>query len=217
MSSHKLGRKYEIRKPYRFIYIFTEGEKTEVNYFEAKKEEIFSDVRRKNICIEIMGTGYNTMSIVDYAIDFLMKNKVNVDSSESEDECWVVFDRDDFKKDFDNAISRAEANNIQVAYSNESFELWYLLHFSYFSSAVKRSIYISKLTEKLKEITGDKKTKYEKNSVNMYSFIKDKEDDAIKNAKKLLKLHETEKAISKKEPSTSVFLLVESLNKLKLE
>ena len=217
MSIHKLVRKYETKKPYRFIYIFTEGEKTEVNYFEAKKEEIFSDVRKRNIRIEIKGTGYNTMSIVDYTIDFLKRNKVNVDSSESEDECWVVFDRDDFKKDFDNAISRAEANNIQVAYSNESFELWYLLHFSYFNSAVKRDVYIDKLTEKLKEITGNKKAKYEKNSVNMYSFIKDKEKDAIKNAKKLLKLHETEKAISKKEPSTSVFLLVESLNKLKLE
>ena len=217
MNNHGLGRKYDTRKPYRFIYIFTEGEKTEVNYFEAKKDEISLEIRRNSINIEIKGTGRNTLSIVDYALNFIERNKININPEESDDECWAVFDKDDFKKDFDNAINRAEANNIQVAYSNESFELWYLLHFSYFSSAVKRDIYIKKLTEILKELTKDKKIKYDKASLQMYSLIKNKEKDAIKNARKLIELHKGKGAISKQDPSTSVYLLVESLNKLKNE
>lgn len=217
MKEKRFERKYNNRIPYRFIYIFTEGEKTEVNYFEAKKEEISSEIRRNNIRVEINGTGRNTMSIVDYALNYIEINKININPDESIDECWVVFDLDDFKKDFDNAISRATANNLQVAYSNESFELWYLLHFSYFNSAIRRNIYINKLTENLKELTKDKKIKYDKAALNMYSLIGHKEKDAIRNAKKLIELHSGEKTISRKNPSTSVYLLVESLNKLKNE
>lgn len=217
MKEKRFERKYNNRIPYRSIYIFTEGEKTEVNYFEAKKEEISSEIRRNNIYVEINGTGRNTMSIVDYALNYVEINKININPDESTDECWVVFDKDDFKRDFDNAINRAVANNMHVAYSNESFELWYLLHFSYFSSAVKRDIYIKKLTEILKELTKDKRIKYDKAALNMYSLIRHKEKDAISNAKKLIELHSGEKAISKKNPSTSVYLLVESLNKLKDE
>mgnify|MGYP002344515796 CR=1 FL=1 len=162
-----------------------------------------------------MGTGYNTKTIVDYAIDFVNSKRININPLESNDECWVVFDKDDFKEHFDNAISSAVANNLKVAYSNESFELWYLLHFSYFQSSVKRDIYIKKLTELLRDLLKDRLVKYEKASQIMYSLVKDKEKDAIRNAKKLLSLHDGAKAYSKKDPSTSVHLLVESLNKLK--
>jgi len=42
--SHGLNRKYDSKKEYRFIYIFTEGEKTETNYFKSKKEEIEREI-----------------------------------------------------------------------------------------------------------------------------------------------------------------------------
>ena len=216
MSAYKFTRKRDIREPYKTIYIFTEGEKTEVNYFNSKKEEISSDIRRKNIEIVVKGTGYNTKTIVDYAIDFVNSQRININPLESNDECWVVFDKDDFKEHFDNAIIRAMANNLKVAYSNESFELWYLLHFSYFQSSVKRDIYVEKLTNLLRDLLKDKLVKYEKASQIMYELVKNKEKDAIRNAKKLLLLHKNKGAYSKKDPSTSVYLLVESLNKLKI-
>ena len=130
------------------------------------------------------------------------------------DDCWLIFDKDSFDKNFDSAINKAQKNNFKVAYSNESFELWFLLHFSFMSSALTRSMYISKLTENLKLVSGDKNYKYSKTS-NIYTLIKDKESDAIRNAKKLIDLHSNKKSFLEKNPSTSVYLLVEDLNKLK--
>lgn len=41
-----------------------------------------------------------------------------------------MFDKDDFPaNDFNNAITVAYANNMGVAYSNQSFEYWLILHF----------------------------------------------------------------------------------------
>lgn len=46
-KNFKFKRKYDTRLEYRFIYIFTEGKKTEPNYFESKKKEIEAEIRRK--------------------------------------------------------------------------------------------------------------------------------------------------------------------------
>lgn len=194
------------RKQYSFIYIFTEGEKTEPIYFKSKKREI----RRNDIKIEIKGTACNTLSLVDYTLNFIEKENIDLTT----DECWVVFDKDDFNKDFDNAINKAELKGLKVAYSNEAFELWFLLHFSFMDSAISRKDYNKKITENYTKLTGDKKYKYSK-TTDIYSLIKDKELDAIRNAKKLLKKYEGEKSFLKKNPSTTVHSLVEKLNKLK--
>ena len=216
-SKHRFNRKYDARKPYKFIYIFTEGERTEPNYFRSKKKEIAAEIRRKNIKIEIKGRGYNTLSLVDFALEFIEREKIKIDDSKNTDECWVVFDKDNFKQHFDNAINKAKTNNLKVAYSNECFEVWYLLHFSFFQSAISRNFYKQKLTDNLRESTNNKKIEYRKNSENIYSIIKNKEKDAIRNAKKLLDSYKNEKSFLKKNPSTTVYLLVENLNRLKEE
>ncbi|MCK5460350.1 RloB domain-containing protein [Candidatus Parcubacteria bacterium] len=213
----KLNRKYDTRKQYKFIYIFTEGEKTEVNYFESKKKEIETEIRRQNIKIKIAGTGYNTLKLVNFAIEFIKERNIKIDNSENSDECWVVFDKDNFDQHFDNAIIKAGVNNLEVAYSNECFEIWFLLHFIPLSSAISRKDYILKLTDNLKKLTGNSKIRYSKISKDMYLLLKDTEKDAIRNAKKLLNMHKNEKSFSKKNPSTTVYLLVENLNKLKKE
>ncbi len=65
-----------------------------------------------------------------------------------------------------------------MAYSNECFELWYILHFHYWNSANPREDYHKRLTQ-------DIGSKYQKN-ISLYHAIKDKQSVAIKNAKKLL-------------------------------
>lgn len=46
------------------------------------------------------------------------------------DEIWCVFDRDDnTDNDLRSAEALAKASKYNIAYSNPSFELWYLLHF----------------------------------------------------------------------------------------
>ena len=80
------------------------------------------------IDIDIQGTGRNTEDLVNYAI------KINALAANRYGNVWVVFDKDDFSDDqFNNAISLAERNGIHTAWSNESIELWFLLHFNYLS------------------------------------------------------------------------------------
>jgi hypothetical protein len=211
-TNPRFNRKYATRDEFKRIYIFTEGKKTEVNYLTSKKEEVAKEIRKRNIEIVIHGTGRNTLSLVDYALDYLSINKITVNNSTQSDECWVVFDKDDFIKNFNSAIKKAEKENLKIAYSNECFELWFLLHFNFTDAAMHRTDYKNKLDEKISRINGQN---YHKNSETMYTLIQHLEKDAIRNAKKLLKIHQGERSFSKKNPSTTVHLLVESLNELK--
>lgn len=208
-------REKPIRKLKKRIIIFTEGTRTEPIYFESKKNEIREKIRREGIEVEIKGQGYNTLSLVDFAISYIDKEKIDL----TIDDCWVAFDKDDFDRTggrnaFNDAITKAKSNNIKVAYSNESFELWLLLHFIPLDSAIGRDDYEDKLTERLKITTNNRVKKYRK-KMDIYPFIYDKERDAIRNARMLIKQHSSESSFSRKNPSTTVYLLVEDLNKLK--
>jgi len=215
--SRRFKRSIRKRKEHSFIYIFTEGKKTEPIYFNFKKEQIEEKLRQRRIKIEINKNykgGYNTKSLVKLAIDFIAdKNKFDPEL----DECWVVFDKDDFDRNFNSAINKALKNGLMVAYSNEAFELWFLLHFNFMNSAIKRDIYNKKIEENYKKETGDKKYKYNKTSgvLPLINLIKDREKNAIRNAKKLLEQFKNEASFVKKNPSTTVHLLIERLNKLK--
>ena len=184
------------------ILIVCEGEQTEPNYFNA-----FSEDNNLKIDIEVEGTGYNTDSLVKKAIKLKEeREKINKPYVE----VWCVFDRDDFKKvNFNNAFDLAKQNSIKIAYSIECFELWYLLHFKYMKSAISRWQYITKLNELIS-------TGYTKNNPKTYYLLKDKQNTAIKNAKRLLNEYYTEKLYDRN-PSTTVFKLVERLNEFREE
>lgn len=101
--------------------IATEGTRTEPNYFKALKTELEKS-NRFSIDISVQGKGKATTTLV---------NKVHrqIEYNHQEyDRVWVVFDRDEFP-DFDEAIQQAAEHKINCAWSNESFELWLLLHF----------------------------------------------------------------------------------------
>ncbi|MDD4409836.1 MAG: RloB family protein [Candidatus Pacebacteria bacterium] len=213
--SSRFNRKKSTLKEKKKIVILTEGTETEPNYFTSKSKEIEESIRRKGIKIEIKGKAFNTLSLVDYAISYIEKEGIDL----SIDDCWVVFDKDSFDKAggrnrFDDAINKAKANNIKVAYSNESFELWFLLHFIPLDVAISRKEYNSKLTEHLKKITSNKVEKYCK-EMNIYSLICNKESSAIRNAKRLINQYMGNVSFSSKNPSTTVHLLIEALNKFK--
>jgi hypothetical protein len=194
----KARKKREVRKSSNKhildnILILCEGEKTEPNYFNSIKRKF------KLSNVDIRGLGSNTDKITESAI------KNHKDYSQ----VWCVFDRDSFKSHhFNRAFQMIEKyKNIHIAYSNEAFELWYLLHFNYYNTGISRKRYFELLSELLGK-------KYEKNSPEIYNLICDKENTAIKNAKRLLKLY-TEYNPEKNNPSTTVFELVEELNKFK--
>ncbi|MFA5751024.1 MAG: RloB family protein [Candidatus Paceibacterota bacterium] len=194
------SRKVGTLIPKKVIHIFTEGKKTEPDYFNSIKNEL----RLNEIDINVKGVGSNTMSLVDWAIH----RKEEDEDDGFDTEWWVVFDKDDHPL-FDQAIQKARSEGMSVAYSNECFELWFILHFQFLSTSIGREKYYEKLTKLLSQ-------KYRKNS-NIYSLIKDKEANAIQNAKKLEKQHDEEKNVvfSKRDPSTTVYILIEKLRELK--
>jgi hypothetical protein len=188
------NRKDKTRK--RF-FIVCEGEKTEPNYF--KKFSVDVDIQLSK------GEGKDTKSLVEKAIK--LKNGLK---SDERNRVWCVFDRDKNDQNphdaqnFNAAITLAQTNGIKVAYSNDAFELWYLLHFHYYNTAISRQDYQNRLTKLLGH-------KYEKNSKTIYEELKDKQQDAIKHAKRLLQEYDRPNPESDN-PSTTVHLLVEELN-----
>lgn len=175
------------------ILIVCEGEETERNYFEG--------FRLTNVTVK--GTGYNTESLVRKAIEL---KRQAIRDREKYDQVWSVFDRDSFSSEiFNNAFILAQTHGIKIAYSNEAFELWYLLHFNYYDTGLSRDQYQSKLSHLLGH-------EYKKNSPSIFEEIIEYQDDAIRNVKKLLSQYPNFNP-ENNNPSTTVHLLVEELRK----
>ena len=144
-------------------------------------------------------------SLVEKAIE--LKSNTEYDKN---DQFWCVFDRDKNPKNpndaqnFNAAIEMAKNNGIDVAYSNDAFELWYLLHFNFYKTGISRQDYQNMLTKLLGH-------EYQKNSEAIYEELKSKQQDAIKHAKRLLMEYERSNPETDN-PSTTVHLLVEELN-----
>ncbi|MCK5460587.1 RloB domain-containing protein [Candidatus Gracilibacteria bacterium] len=223
----KFIRKREARDEFKKIYIFCEGESTEPLYFRGFKQEIEEEIRRKEAAIVIEGTGANTISLVNYAIKKVKED--GIDKNEG-DEVWVVFDEDTRENgNFDNAIYKAKAFNqkkgmecsFNVAYSNECFELWYLLHFRYSTSSVGRKNYYKELTMYLNKLDPALQIEsYEQQgkSLDLYKLLKPFQKKATEGAMKLEKYWKAdgEMVYAKQKPITKVYHLVESLNSLKI-
>lgn len=187
----EVGRKGKEKETFLIV---CEGECTEPNYFKS--------FRLTSALIK--GTGYNTLSLVEKTIEI---RDQEIDKGKQFDQVWSVFDRDDHSThNFNEAFNLAKRNNIKIAYSNEAFELWYLLHFNLLCTGISRKSYIIKLHKLLGH-------KYCKNSETIYDEIIDKQSDAIKNAKTLNKQYNPKLNPEKAKPSTNVYKLVEQLNR----
>jgi len=144
---------------------------------------------------------------------------------------WIVIDRDKQRvnsgghtaENFNNAIKNAKSKrkdlHIDVAYSNDSFELWYLLHFSYRNTAIMRDEIIQKVIEELKRIEAHKFSRLTKDNIKQKNYTKlifdtllHYQEDAIRNAEKLLRSYAEEHNPETDNPSTTVHKLVILLN-----
>lgn len=186
-----LRRRKNFRPLRKTFLIICEGKKTEPFYFDSFR------VPKK--VFDVVGIGANTASLVTKAIE------IRDNETTTYDEVWCVFDRDEFPvENFNKALALAKKNKIEAAYSNEAFEIWYLLHFHYHDAATSRNQYQAMLTNRLG-------FKYQKNDPNMYNHLIDLQETALKNAAKLLDSYPNHNpAIDN--PSTRVHVLVEKLN-----
>lgn len=202
----KQAKKSTPRELVSYFLIVCEGEKTEPNYFKSFPKKVGKIIYD----IEFEGGGISTIKVVEKAIELREKSK------QKYDRVWAVFDRDSFKANsFNSAILKAKVNNIKCAWSNEAFELWYLLHFHNRITAMKRTEYEKAIEEAVNGKLGKKKKKFEykKNSPEMYTLLSriGNQELGIKWAKELANSISAEQ-FANYNPQTMVFKLVEELN-----
>lgn len=118
-------------------------------------------------------------------------------------EVWVVFDKDAEEGRFNHGIQMAHEKNISVAYSNESFELWFCLHFDYIDAGLTREQYCEKMTAYLG-------TKYRKPHPDIYWSLEPRQNQAIRFAERLMSNYQVRNPY-RDNPSTTVHELVERL------
>ena len=157
--------------------------------------------------INVKGEGDNTINIVNKAISLrnIRKNDVLLPDY---DEVWAIYDKDDFPATrYNSAIRLARRENIESGHSNQSFELWYILHFEFLQNALHRSDYITKLSKILQ-------FKYEKNDLKAVKALFEKGNvrRAITWAKALEAMHVGSTPVNSC-PYTRVYVLVERLLK----
>lgn len=187
------------------ILIVCEGTKTEPNYFEA-----FAEKQQGVIVydIEVKGLGRGTKGVVEKAIE--LKNKNNYDR------VWAVFDKDEFPaKDFNEAILMGQNNGIEIAWSNEAFELWYLYHFQNVTTGVSRKHYEEKISAAVNvspKYKSKKKYKYTKKDPENFWIMTTygSMDSAIQYAK-TKHLEYTDSRYANQNPCTTVYRLVRQL------
>ncbi len=199
------GRKraVDVREKVAYFLIICEGSKTEPNYFL----ELEKDLPKGIVKIEIEGSGLNTISLVDHAI------KARDTSIRKYDRIWVIFDKDDFPdENFNTAIYKALGNGISCAWSNEAFELWFLLHFQYINVGMGREQYKEFLENEVRKASKNPNYTYTKNSTDTYSVLKQygNQAQAIKWASKLLSNYSNEKYATHN-PCTLVHIVIDEL------
>ena len=184
-----LTRKQGTRNVKQSFLIVCEGVRTEPDYFKA--------FRMTTATVKAIGQAMNTISLV--------KKAINIRDTEQKkkhyyDQCWVVFDKDDFPaKDFNQAIILAQKNGFRVAYSNQAFEYRGPLH---------RQNY----ADMLSKLIGMSYSKSEGFGAVMYNRLYHLQSQAIKNANVVLN-EVSNGNPAMEESSTTVQLLVEELNK----
>lgn len=197
-STSNLTRKQGTRYVKQSFLIVCEGMRTEPDYFKA--------FRVTTATVKAIGQAMNTISLVNKAISI---RDTEHKKKHCYDQCWVVFDKDDFPaKDFNQAIALARKNGFNVAYSNQAFEYWFLLHFNLYRGPLHRQNY----ADMLSKLTGIQYSKNEGFGAVMYNRLYHMQSQAIRNATVVLdEISHGNPAIE--ESSTTVHLLVEELNK----
>ena len=205
----RVGIYEEIKHRY---YIFCEGTETEPNYFAGFKKTIESNPIYKNaVYLYCKGTGRETVNIVKEAEKYVTQNTLTFG------DVWCIYDKDDFPADQFNAASKyiAELNtsNKSITYhagwSNESFEYWFILHFSYYTSNNTRKEFVDSLNQEFK--TRLKKS-YTKNDPSIWQELLEIGDpkNAIKYTEK--QMRKFDGCIdSQCAPATKAYLLVKEL------
>lgn len=147
--------------------IFTNGKRSEKNYFEVLRGSFKSIYRIK-------------VRFMNDAPDMLVRHAIG--EKKKTNRVWCVFDKDEFtNKSICLAIKTAKENGINIAFSNMAFEVWLIDHFYQCKQEKTNEQLINDIDQLLKE--NGYSQGYAKNDFNLIKtmFIP-RLDDAIQNA-----------------------------------
>lgn len=190
------------RKRRPIIYIICEGKETETLYFKH--------FRSRNCLVDIV-----PIPSKHKAAEHLVKHAKSLISQsdyypKDGDQLWCVFDRDDNKDhELQAALAYAQKQGYHIAYSNPSFEYWYLIHFEKRNGFIKDSAAVIDILKRSGYLAN-----YEK-SVDVYDDLIAYQQIAIDRAKnRVEQLEKDNTAIIScdSNPVTTVYELVEFLN-----
>ncbi|HEY4209615.1 MAG TPA: RloB family protein [Puia sp.] len=176
------------------------------------EEQYFKSFPVLTATIKPFGIGSSKMALVK-AVEKYKRNG-------SYDEIWCVFDLDfdplvpGQYEDFNRAIQNAHALNYHCAYSNDAFELWFVLHYQYLEQEHHRQDYFEMLGNRwgVNYIREGKSFRFA-NAI--YSRLlndhRANQSMAIEHARRLLAFHK-DRPYHLQNPVTTAFQLVERLN-----
>ena len=210
--SRQKSRSYALnsREPDKLFLIFCEGQNTEPDYFGA--------FPLATAIVKAIGRGETKTRLVESAFRKCQQSK----DSEGR-EIWIVFDMDLNPgqaalqaADVIQAIHLAEQKGFKVAFSNDAFELWVLLHYQEVSGPLTRNQLFEKLSHLLK-IDYEKHGKKKQFTVGFYQKLLNdphsSQQQAIRRARKLIQeAAQQNKTPFEANPLTTVVNLVEALN-----
>jgi len=213
MAKSRYRGKKQHREVHPKIFIWSHTQKAEIEYFQDFKNYLRTSllVAKKEIC-------WTPQELLGKVIQWKERNVFKEDG----DQVWCIFDVDDFykkeqsKKELLKLIENAKNNDVRIAYTNECFELWILLHFEKPTSPICRGKNIEKRIQQI--FKKNKLGEFKKNQ-KVFHILLPFQQQAIKNAQKLLSSDyekiNWEKVLSEEgNPSTSIHFLVEEIKLL---
>ncbi|MBI1882343.1 MAG: RloB domain-containing protein [Chloroflexi bacterium] len=210
-SNASFDRRPGHRPPRQCFLIVCEGAQTEPNYFESLCREL---KLQPLVEVQVEGQGAAPISVVNRALIRREEREREAKAAQRKsqfgappfDEVWCVFDveKPDKNPSFQQAVSKARSNKLELAISNPAFEYWYLLHFKETTQPFADA---TELIQALK----DKNClpNYEKN-LNVCNILFPYTDTAIERADRLL-AHHPDAGNDFPNPSTLIYRLVKKL------
>ena len=199
IKEHKRNTGHRPRNP--VIYIICEGSKTEINYFCGFRTR-YSIIDIK----PITSKHKSALHLVKHAEDIIKQEPYY---PEDGDEIWCVFDRDgNTNEELQKAESFAKDHEYSIVFSNQAFELWYLLHFT------DQKSYLADADAVIAKLKSSGWIPNYNKSTNYYDELLPMRQQAIKRALTLLEYHEGKNITLLHRdinPCTTVVKLVEHL------
>jgi len=196
------------------ILIVCEDELTEKLYFESFKNRI----PKETIFLTTVGTGLDPLGVVERSLE--KRQELAKMCRREVDRVWVVFDKDDADKEpgkvkrFEQALLTVEQHQLKLAFSNEVFELWLLLHLVAVDpdKAMPRVEIYERLQAEIRTKPGHENFTYEHGNKEVLEKISVLGDETLAIARAAaLVLHHADKPHLECNPKTLVHLLISDL------